>query len=254
MIKLLFGSIALIAAVAVAPAMAADMRTRAPVYKAPQPVPVHSWTGCYIGGNVGYGWSRPSLIDPPEGVVDGSTAVDLGSHTADGFVGGGQIGCDYQTGSWVFGIQGMVDWADLDGSRPLPAAFTFDARNGVFSKVSWFATLTGRIGYTVQPGLLAYVKGGAAWVRDEFRVNTDSGIINWTSNLTRSGWTIGGGLEWMFAPQWSLFAEYNYMDFGTFNTIFVPNLLVFRPSVEIKQDIQTVLVGINYRFNRAGPF
>ena len=178
----LLACFATLIALTVAPAMAADMRTRAPVYKAPQPVPVHSWTGCYIGGNVGYGRSRPSLIDPPEGVVDGSTAVDLGSHTADGFVAGGQIGCDYQTGSWVFGIQGMADWADLDGSRPLPAAFTFDARNGVFSKVSWFATLTGRIGYTVQPGLLAYVKGGAAWVRDEFRVNTDSGVINWTSN------------------------------------------------------------------------
>jgi outer membrane immunogenic protein len=253
MIKLLFGSVVLVAAIAAAPATAADMRTRAPVYKAPQPAPVHGWTGCYIGGNVGYGWARQDFIDPPEGVVDGSTAVDLGAHTADGVVGGGQIGCDYQTGPWVIGVQGMFDWANLEGSGPLPAAFTFDARNGVFSNVSWFATLTGRIGYTVQPGVLAYVKGGAAWVRDEFRVNTDSGIINWRANVTRSGWTIGGGLEWMFAPQWSLFAEYNYMDFGSFNATFVPNLLVFRPSVEISQDVQTVLIGINYRFNRAGP-
>jgi outer membrane immunogenic protein len=252
MIKHLCGSILLITAM-VCPVMAADMATRVPVYKAPRPAPVHSWTGCYIGGNAGYGSSHQGLVDPPEGVVDGSTSVDLGSHRSDGFVGGGQIGCDYQIGQWVLGVQGMVEWANLDGSGPLPPGFTFNSRNGVFSEVSWFATVTGRFGYTVQPGLLAYVKGGAAWVRDEFRVNTDSGVINWISKPTQFGWTIGGGLEWMFAPQWSLFVEYNYLDFGTFNTTFVPNLLIFRPSVQIKQDIQTALIGINYRFSHVGP-
>lgn len=229
------------------PVMSADMRM--PV-KAPAPVAVasYNWTGCYVGANVGFGWAHKSFSDPAEGVVDATERVSIGSHTADGFVGGGQLGCDFQTGQWVFGLQGMFDWADLDGSNPLPI-FNFGPTDGVYTTVRWFATVTGRVGFTVQPNLLAYVKGGGAWVRDKFLVITDGGGVHWTSNVTRGGWTIGGGLEWLFLPQWSVFAEYNYMNFGTEGSVFASRL-IFRPVVDIKQDVQTVLLGINYRFNR----
>jgi outer membrane immunogenic protein len=147
------------------------MRTRAPVYKAPQPAPVHGWTGCYIGGNVGYGWARQGFIDPPEGVVDGSTAVDLGAHTADGVVGGGQIGCDYQTGPWVLGVQGMFDGQILRSDGLAAAASTLATE--CFERL--VATLTDRIGYTVQPGVwprgVRCVGAGMSSV-----VNTDSGM------------------------------------------------------------------------------
>src|SRR5947209_581470 len=83
------------------PAFAADMPVKAPL-KAPPPV-VLSWTGCYLGGNFGGGWADKHYTDP----LALPPAFDLGSHTAEGMVGGGQVGCDYQTGPWVFGAQGM---------------------------------------------------------------------------------------------------------------------------------------------------
>src|SRR5262249_2398077 len=135
-------------------ALAADLPAR-PVYKAPVAPPiVYTWTGCYIGGNVGYGWQRNKSWDP-------SAEVSAGSETAKGVVGGGQIGCDYQfSGNWVIGIQGMFDGADVHGTHPNPTQ-----TQDIFGfKTSWFGTLTGRLGYAVTPQTLLYVKGGAAWV------------------------------------------------------------------------------------------
>ena len=118
--------------------------------------------------------------------------------------GGGQIGCDYQIGQWVIGARNMFDGTTIRGGA------------------TWFDTLTARGGYLVQPNVLLYAQGGVAWAE--------------TTNST--GWTAGGGIEWMFVPHWSAFLEYNYMDFGTTSGTFG----------SVRSDTQTVLVGLNYKF------
>src|SRR5262245_16780026 len=130
--KLVFAT-ALLAALAVSPAFAADLK--APAYKAPPPPPppIYTWTGCYIGGNVG--WGRSETKVSVNGFEDGSLSND-------GIVGGGQIGCDYQfAGNWVIGIQGMFDATSLDHDQFSVFFPDFSWHN----KAGWFATVTGRI-------------------------------------------------------------------------------------------------------------
>ncbi len=244
--KLLLACFGCVAVLAGSPAHAADLGTR-PVYKAPPPIaplPLLSWTGCYLGANVGFGWAPKRWSD------DG---IEFASHTATGVVGGGQIGCDYQTGPWVFGIQGMFDGSGMKGdSHRVLGALGPNVTDE--TRVPWFATLTGRIGYSVGPMFLVYAKGGAAWVRDRHDecclppapvVARDDGF----ARVTRSGWTVGGGLEYMFLPSWSVFLEYDFLGFGTRSVTFAPTGPTTGPfAYDIRQNVQTVLVGLNYRF------
>jgi outer membrane immunogenic protein len=109
-------------------ASAADMRVKAPAYKAPPPIAGYNWTGCYIGGNVGYGWQRTTSTDVEP---NAPPPFDAGTGTGTGIVGGGQVGCDYQfASSWVFGIQGMFDGAGVDGSHIVP--FSYAGTNPTF--------------------------------------------------------------------------------------------------------------------------
>ena len=225
-----------------APAIAADMPVKAPVYKAP--APVFSWTGCYVGANAGGGWSDKSWRDPPAAPND-----DLGSEKGSGFAGGGQIGCDYQSSNWVFGVRGMFDWTSLTSSHEeVPFAGFFD-----HSKVKGFETATARIGYALQPTLLVYGQGGFAFAQDHFW-RTDTGIAAGgidadAHSHTRVGWDAGIGVEWIFAPRWSVWLEYDYMGFRKKTTTFdlVPGPGSFQ--YEIGQNVQAVLVGVNYRFD-----
>jgi outer membrane immunogenic protein len=218
-------------------ASAADLPRKAPAYLPPPPPPV-TWTGCYIGGNIGGAFGHFSA----------DTAVGGVSGDGSGFAGGGQIGCDYQfTGGWVIGIRNNFDWTSNDRSRSfslggLPAVANFDNK--------WFDTLTGRIGYAFQPNWLAYFQGGAAWGHTSTNVTVNGFQTAQTSN-TRTGWTIGGGFEWMFAPHWSAFLEGNYMDFGSRDgTLFsgAGTVCAAGCAWSAKATEANVLVGINYRF------
>ena len=241
--KALLGSIALAALAFCGPAWAADMPRKAPAappVAAPAVTEV-SWTGCYIGGNVGAGsaskdWENPSLGEPG----------DHGQADFGGFIGGGQVGCDYHfANTWLtIGIQGMFDGASLHGDV-IDNVSGFD----LTTRVHWFGTVTGRIGFTVQPNWLLYVKGGAAWVRDHHLTVDDTGVPFEVADVTRTGWTVGAGAEWMFVPNWALFVEYDFMDFGTRTIPF--NLVGggFNETWDIKQNIQTIMAGINFRFN-----
>jgi outer membrane immunogenic protein len=234
-------------------AEAADLPRKAPAYV---PVPVYSWTGCYIGGNVGYGWGRTQESD-----FLTLPGFDIGSDTGTGVVGGGQIGCDYQTANWVFGVQGMFDGSGVKGSLVPngansafnPIAFTANETHGF--KTEWFATLTGRIGYVVWPQALLYLKGGAAWAHNTYSdsdpIFAGTGYLG-KGSANPSGWTIGGGLEYTFLPNWSAFVEYNFIDFGSRNVTIIYNVpadIVTNPyGYHYNQNLQTVLVGLNYRF------
>jgi len=224
-------------------AWAADLPRKAPAY-APPPPPPMTWTGCYIGANVGGAFGRLELNGPFGG---------SGSSDGSGFAGGGQIGCDYQfSGGWVIGFRNMFDGTSNNRSR----SFTVTTATGTASGTvdfhnQWFDTLTGRLGYAVSPAWLLYFQGGAVWSRVEANVTVSAPGFSGTGSAsdTKTGWTIGGGLEWMFAPHWSAFLEGNYMDFGgSSGTVFGPGACVAGCTYSTKRTPSTVLVGVNYRF------
>jgi outer membrane immunogenic protein len=243
------------AAVCGSSAFAADM----PVKARPVPAaPIYSWTGCYVGGSIGAGWQRTSTRD-----AEPTTAppLDTGTDTATGVVGGGQVGCDYQFASnWVAGIQGSFDGTDLKGSHVAPFAYSGDNTETFSSKTDWLATLTGRLGYVVLPQTLLYLKGGAAWVHSHYSDADPSAIpvvpYLGTASATRTGWTLGGGGEYLLGRSWSVFAEYDYIGLGSDTLAFTYNcgaVCGFNNPYHYseKQNLQTVLAGLNYRFG--GP-
>jgi outer membrane immunogenic protein len=227
-------------------ARAADL----PVYKA-TPAPVWDWTGMYFGGHVGYGWGNKKWFDifpTPDMELDADRAIN-------GALGGIQAGYRYQHNWLVVGIQGDYSWSGVGGHFD---CFTFGAQN-CDAKTQWFATLTGSIGGLITPQALLYIKGGGAAVRDQFSdlataagsrngVNATPGVP-FNAEQTRLGWTGGVGFEWMFDRNWSAFVEYDYMDFGSKVVHFegeAPN--AFFPEL-IKQQIQLVKVGFNYKLD-----
>jgi outer membrane immunogenic protein len=242
-----------------APAFSADL-PRMPVKAAPVMVPVYSWTGFYIGAHAGYGWGEHDLFfvnGTPPFPAGGTNIVEF-----DGAVAGGQVGYNWQFApNWLIGIEGDIAWSGMEGSAV--SASTVPAFIGLRSttttaEIDWVATLTARIGFAANNWLI-YAKGGAAWA--DFTTNTRTvnpalgGLLIATtaSSETRTGWTAGGGVEWGFAPNWSLKAEYNYLDFGSdtvnqtvtfdfFGT--VPNPLVRN----VDTHIHIVKGGVNFRF------
>ena len=215
-------------------ASAADLPRRAPAYVPPPPP---TWTGCYIGANIGGAFGNASLTFNTGEV----------SQNGSGFTGGGQIGCDYQfSGGFVIGIRDMFN--GTTNSRSGTIAFGPLAGAVVDFNNQWFDTLTGRLGYAVQPNWLFYFQGGAVWGHTSTDITFNGVQIGQASN-TRTGWTIGGGVEWMFAPHWSAFLEGNYMDFGSNDgTAFTPVACPAGCPFSAKATESTVLVGVNYRF------
>ena len=240
-------------------ASAADMAVKA--RPAPPPVVTYSWTGCYVGGNVGGGQERLSQTQIAK--VTGVAIVpnnNFGSSDGTDFVGGGQIGCDYQFNNFVVGIQGMYDYGRIGSTHVVPTAFpgfpvgSFNSVNQV--KDMW--TVTGRVGYLFTPALLGYVKGGGAWTRVDHVFNRFVPVtfVSETAfGVNRQGWTVGGGLEWMFAKGWSVFGEFNYMDFGNKDVAFVqaPGTVGVSDVVRTRLEIEQFIVGVNYKFNFAQP-
>jgi outer membrane immunogenic protein len=215
-----------------APAAAADMR---PITKAP-PVPapiaqVYNWTGFYIGGHVGGAFAGSETITGNDGR----------------FMGGGQLGFDYQFApNWVVGIEGQYSWLPTNNNGGLafaPAGLaTLDTRG--------IGSVTGRLGYTWGP-VLVYAKGGYAFSDNELNVSQFGvGVPYTTSGRNRDGYTVGAGLEYMFAPNWSAKAEYQYYDFGRTTFTAGPPALV---GTSFKNDEHTVKAGLNYRFTWGGP-
>ena len=240
----------LAAAIGLAPsqASAADLPRKAPPAYIPPPL---TWTGCYIGANVGGAFG------------DASATFNFGevSTNGSGFAGGGQIGCDYQfagTG-WVIGFRNMFDGTSNDRSRTIESVRSQVAYLVNFNN-QWFDTLTGRVGYAVAPAGLLYFQGGGAWAHTSTDI-TFAGVQTRQGSNTRSGWTIGGGVDGCSRRR-SVFVEGNWMDFGTNNrTLFTPpppvGAVGLPPSVcqfgcpwSTKATEATVLVGVNCRFGR----
>jgi len=264
--KILLGSVATGALIAAGSANAADLGPR-PAYKAPPmvaPVPVFSWTGCFVGAHGGWGWGKKDVSNRfvSGGNRGPGTHVELGSSGFDtsGAIFGGQIGCDYQfAGNWVIGIQG--DFAGMrlaSGIEPLAVSSgSHEESNNIHVRTDWLASITGRLGFTGWiPRTLLYVRGGGAWVRDRWDIidvdfinSTGGGSESQSISQTRTGWTIGGGIEYAIAPNWSVFAEFNHYDFGTKKLFHASNSVGHSFDIDTKQRIEAVRLGVNYRFN-----
>ncbi len=243
---LLAGVAAGVALVAGAPAHAADLGRR-PAYAPPPvvaPIPLFSWTGCYIGGHIGGGWGRkeitiPNLaaaaeIPPSEVTFSVPPVTD---HTS-GFLGGGQVGCNYQFApNWVIGIEGDGSAADIKGdvNAPpvtfiIPGVGTSPPITSTFhAKTEWLASVTGRLGWAAGPWLI-YAKGGVAWAGDKFAADIPIFEEHLEASQTRTGSVTLTG----FFP-------------GVGPSTF-PAGPVAVPGVDIKQTISAVKFGINYRF------
>ena len=226
---------------AAAPAFAADMAIKAPVVA---PVMAYSWTGCFVGGNVGRLWAHEDWTDRTPTATFGRPN---GSQNINGWVGGVQGGCDYQfAGNWVIGIQGDYDWSDASGTN-------FDLINtnaSDLAKIRALASATARVGYAWDR-FLGYVRGGGAWERDNYTMFfTATNVAFATASDTRGGWTVGIGGEYAVTNWLSAFAEYDYYDFGRVqnNFIRVTNGGLFS-NTDIRETKNVVKVGLNFRWN-----
>jgi outer membrane immunogenic protein len=245
--KLIVAAVAMLGIGVNGVASAADL----PV-KAPRPVvPLYNWTGCYLGGNVGGGWSKMDTtrvqIDNPLTTVQDN----FGSENNDsGFIGGGQVGCDFQTTNLVFGIEGQFDFGSVKGTHNIPALPGFTESNNM--KELYLAT--GRIGYLWTPQLLGYVKVGAAYMVNKNSIFAAGGL-NSSAQFRDPGITAGIGFEYMFAPNWSVFGEANYVwteDDSAAHDYYSPAGTPVQV-INDRQRIIAAMVGVNYKFHWDGP-
>ena len=227
-------------------ASAADLPRKAPPM-APPPPPL-TWTGCYLGVNVGAAWGRFELDTVGGGEFH---------RTNVGFAGGGQLGCDYQfAGSGlVIGFRNMFDGT----TNHRDAAVSFVTPTGAIGTATaslhnrWFDALTGRIGYSWASPWLVYFQGGAVWSRVTADINAavPAGVFAASFSDTKTGWTVGLGGEYRFSPNWSVFLEGNYYDFGDRDHFVVtPVALGCAAGCAFSTHAKaaTVLLGVNYRF------
>jgi outer membrane immunogenic protein len=248
--KILVGAIGAVALSLSAPATAADLGAR-PYTKAPLPMvaAIYDWSGFYIGINGGGGSSHRCWNFTSGGAFVG----DEGCHNATGGTVGGQIGYRWQSTQWVFGLEGQGNWADFTGDSIGP--FT-GLRNR--SQIDSFGLLTGQVGYTWN-NVLFYVKGGGAVVGNRYRgFDAPSGLEFDRANETRWGGTVGAGLEFGFAPNWSVGIEYDHIFLGNHDVTFTgsgnfidgPFGAVTRTE-RVSGDVDIGLVRVNYRWG--GP-
>lgn len=229
-----------------AAAFAADLPSRNVAPVAPAPVlPIFTWTGFYAGVNAGYGWGEfskaPGFDDP------------------DGFVGGAQIGYNYQIGQFVLGAE--ADFNYINVNRRIAGTVVDHEGDGgsVFAKatVNWYGTVRARLGFTPTERLLVYATGGLAYgqVKHRMSVADDIGEDSWAGrgNHTQWGWTLGAGLEYAITNNLTLRGEYLYVDLGDKNTRLGytgTDAALAGDTLTLKSDTQfsVVRAGLNYKF------
>jgi outer membrane immunogenic protein len=240
--------------------------------KPPATVVAASWEGFYLGGNVGYSWGRSETdvqyfnaagapIVPPPGSVT-SASFDL-----DGWIGGGQIGHNWQNGKWVGGLEADIQWSGQDGSAqffcaggtpclPLITGGPAPAPGGAVLSfdqgIRWFGTVRARGGLLVDPTLLAYVTGGFAYgaIKTEGSLFGPAPIaiasVAFSNTVIKGGWTVGLGFEKWLKDKWSGKIEYLYMDLGSVSGS------VFNPAIAVRADYSSHItdnilrIGLNY--------
>ena len=199
-----------------------------PIYEPIRQRDAWNWQGLYFGVNGGYSWSNGN------GAAYDGAGGGVGSLSPEGWFGGGQIGYNAQFNWLVLGLEADLQGADISDSTALSGGFS-----NVTTDIDWFSTVRGRVGYAAGPTLI-YVTGG--WAFAGLDQSVTSGGVSMSKDDVASGYTVGGGLEWQFAPNWSLKTEYLYVDLGD-QTISGP-----AGSYTTDTDFHTVRAGVNFRF------
>jgi outer membrane immunogenic protein len=216
----------------------------APAY-VPPPAPVFSWTGFYIGGNLGAAWTQGDVSD--------SFGNSFSNSQKAVFAGGGQVGANYQFNWLVVGVEADFDWL-ANNSNSSNAVFVPGVGNLQFSANDrWITTLAGRVGVAANNWLF-YAKGGGGWVgvNNPTLTNvTTGGSISVSNSNSNSGWLAGAGIEWAFAPNWTAKLEYDFLGLNNSSlTVPVGTPIIGGDVVTItNRDVQTLTVGVNYLFN-----
>jgi outer membrane immunogenic protein len=280
-----FATIALVVATGASAAdLAPRMYAKAPII----PPVVYDWNGFYIGGNVGYGWGRASTDGNQTGTQSVSEFAAIGGAllagfpvvtplgtvpltgraNANGVIGGGQAGYNWQRGTWLFGLEADIQGSDERGSADVCIVAGCAIGTGVLTanyKLDWFGTARGRVGFLPTDRVLLYATGGLAYGE----VSATAPLIPLSWGSTRAGWTVGAGAEAAIDQHWSVKLEYLYMDLGNFGsgTTTATNV-VTQLGVPVRRNTVTtttftsafssrftdniVRVGLNYRFGGPG--
>jgi outer membrane immunogenic protein len=250
--KMLLASVGAIALTGSA-AFAADLPSRAPPPVYLPPPPIFTWTGIYIGGQVGYAWGTGAnrfngLL--PDGTI---IATSVGG-TPNGVIGGGHVGFNYQINQWVIGLEGSVDGTSL--SNTAVAAFPDGSTLTAHTTADIQGSIRGRLGIAWDR-VLIFATGGVAF--GGFNTNVSLAAPPFFASASRSntrvGWTVGGGIEYAITNNWSIQAEYRFTDFGTIRNGDLAGLPVgdFVNGHRRLQQNQ-VQAGFSYKFDMFNPY
>jgi outer membrane immunogenic protein len=267
-------------------AQAADMPVKAPVYKAPPMVAVYSWTGWYAGANAGYSWRDPSIDFAGNAAAAPFFASGYFPRSVTvnprGYLAGLQAGYNMQSGNVVYGFETDLDWASIKDRGSASGIPFIDTGTGncdanicvgtgtimAEQKLGWLGTVRGRLGMLATPTTLLYATGGLAYGYAALTASVNSVVTN-TGGPTvvcradmsakapcaagsisnwRTGWTLGGGLEYAFDPRWSLKGEYLYYDLGSMSVSFADprNGTSYTATAGYRGHIARA--GVNYKF------
>jgi outer membrane immunogenic protein len=241
------------------PGFAADLPMKAPAYV---PQPVYDWSGFYIGGNAGWGWDTIKSLELPPGNGAFPAGTVFPTAHGSGWLGGVQAGYNYQIApNFVIGIEGEYSWADItDTNISVSTTPRFlGLTSTTNTKLQDLALATGRMGYALNNWFL-YGKGGLAWGDttssgvSTFANGTPEGTYNRFASHT--GWVVGVGAEWGFAPNWSARIEYDHIAFDSrttqTNSVTVAGV-ASTTFISAGDSVDLVRAGVNYRFNWGLP-
>lgn len=252
-----------ISAMLMSSAMAADMTVKAP---AAAPNRGFDWAGFYVGGAIGARLADPvsntTIFAPAQGLVPGPDARRSYENTAIYLKG--YAGHNWQISpSWIVGVEGSFGWGNNKSTKqgiPGVAIGFNSASDTAYVNTDWDASIRGRLGVLIAPAWLLYGTAGVAWQNigfgsncvGVFLVNACAFSHSEANSITRTGWTVGGGLETMLTAHWIVRMEYAYADFGTFTHAFFPAAVGpgfdDRWTADIKNRTHTATVGVSYRF------
>ena len=206
----------------------------------------NDWTGFYIGANANWNFISTDVKAPSQTINNVTyDSFNPGNQTGNGPGGGIQFGFDYQMENIVLGIQAMTSIAATDSSG------NYGASERLTTELTTFGALTARLGYLIQPDILAYGKGGLAFASFKYTdKDSNQGYTGHSDDNRLQGWTVGGGVEWRFAPNWSAFAEYDYTALGQ-NTVELSYKNADwgnRYKFNYDQNVGSAVLGVNYRF------
>ena len=254
--KLSFATAAALAVTIAGSACAADL----PLKAGPPIAARFSWTGCYLGGHLGGGFSHKDITDPVQLVQDSfagapiTTGVTTVSPSPTGAVIGGQIGCDYElASSWVIGIEGAASGSTMKDSKTVALPLGNPDSALVKARVEFLSSVTARIGYAFD-NVLLYGRGGVALAQDRYNViGSFLGTpFNFEGADNRIGWTAGGGVEWAFSQHWSTSLEYDHYAFGHSRILMSDPINTLAGIVDTKQSVDVVKVGLNFHIWGSG--